>query len=78
MQDDALLAEIRELKTTLGKMLWSLGACTILGRIVNPASPEGLQLCRAALTQFSLMMELIEQDYGESGDPSKELPKWLQ
>ena len=69
--------EIREAKRDLGMMLWTLGACTILGRMVDPSTQEGRRDVLAAFAQFSLMMDLLRQE-GSSSNSSVSVPPWVQ
>jgi hypothetical protein len=71
-----LIREIREAKRDLGMMVWTLGACTILGRMLDPSTPDGRRDVLAAYAQFSLMMELIRQEHSSS-NPSVSFPPWV-
>ena len=73
----ALVREIREARRDLGMMLWTLGACTILGKMVDPSTPNGRRDVLAAYSQFSSMMDLLHRE-GSSSTPSVPIPSWLQ
>jgi hypothetical protein len=76
MDEDALVREIRELKGLLGRMLWCLGACTVLGQMTDLGTERGREIAAGALAHFSMMMELLEKEGGSGGEAQP--PKWLQ
>jgi hypothetical protein len=74
---DQLVRELQMLRRDLGMMMWTLGACTVLGRLADPREPDFRQLVVGAFSQFSLMREILESEIGSSrGDVQR--PSWIQ